>query len=211
VDNVNIALRPGSDAHHLSPGEFDLGHFMFVSILDLMTSPSTCYDITIWRCVPTYLVPDTDNRIHDFVGQPRDMHHFTLGAAVPRPLLRATTNAGAHYYSFYGYIGNLLYYFNFDIHRTINNVILADPVQGNLHIKVEGILQGDDLPSDGVTTWTWFQREDAPTRNGGGDVTRLMEGPGLHAKGPGEAQCGPDVNSTRRRPRSFLPPEGIRK
>nr|AWA44959.1 hypothetical protein LOC101753448 [Saccharum spontaneum] len=34
VDNVNIALRPGSDAHHLSPGEFDLGHFMFGSILD---------------------------------------------------------------------------------------------------------------------------------------------------------------------------------
>jgi hypothetical protein len=147
IDNVNITLRPGFDAHRLSPGEFDLGHFMFGSMLDLTTSPSTRYDITIWRRVPAYLVPDADNRIHDLVAPPWDMHHFTLGAAVPRPLLvaarqeiRATTDTRAHYYSFYGYIGNLSYCFKFDIHRTINNVILADPVQGSLHIKVAGIL-----------------------------------------------------------------------
>jgi hypothetical protein len=105
--------------------------------------------------------------------------------------------------------------------RTINNVILADPVQGSLHIKVEGILQGDNLPSDGVTTWTWFQREDALTRNGGGDVMRLMEGPGPHANGLGEAQTRA-LGSMRTRahcspctvappPRCFLPSEGIRK
>ena len=41
VDSVHIALRPGSTAHHLSPGEFDLGSFMFGTMLDLTMSPTT--------------------------------------------------------------------------------------------------------------------------------------------------------------------------
>jgi hypothetical protein len=163
----------------------------------------------IWCHIPTYITPINDNRINNFIAPPRPMLHFTMAAAVPRPLLvtsrqavGADNNTGSHNY-FYGYIGNLLYSFKLDIHHTINNVILTDPVQGSHHIKVEGTLQGNDLPSDGTTTWTWFQREDALTRNGGGDVTRLMEGPGPHAIGPGKAQrrvagqCGPGVNSPR--------------
>ena len=37
IGNVHIALRPDSNIHRLSPGEFDLGHFMFGTMLDLTT------------------------------------------------------------------------------------------------------------------------------------------------------------------------------
>ena len=66
-------------------------------------------------------------------------------------VLGTTGGARPHSYYFYGYVGNLLYCFEFAIHRTRGNVILADPTQGNLHIHIEAILQGQDLPSDGVT------------------------------------------------------------
>ena len=116
VDNVHIALHPDSNLHHLSPREFDLGHFMLGTMLDLTTTtPSTRSITTIWCHVPTYLTPDADNRIHDFVAPPRDMLHFTFGAAVTRLLLIkacqatcASTGIGAHNY-FYDYIGTLLY------------------------------------------------------------------------------------------------------
>ena len=47
VDNVHIALRPNSNVHHLSPREFDLGHFMFGTMLDLTTTPSTRSSTTV--------------------------------------------------------------------------------------------------------------------------------------------------------------------
>jgi hypothetical protein len=49
IDNVYIALRPDSDLHRLSPGEFDMGHFMFGTMLDLMTTPSTRSNAIIWH------------------------------------------------------------------------------------------------------------------------------------------------------------------
>jgi hypothetical protein len=70
VDNVHITLRPDSTAHRLSPGEFDLGSFMFGTMLDLTTSPSTHLSTTVWRCVPAYLALDIDNCMHDFVAPP---------------------------------------------------------------------------------------------------------------------------------------------
>ena len=109
VDKVHITLWPDSNIHRLSPGEFDLGHFMFGTMLDLTMAPSTCSITMIWRYV------DADNHIHDFVIPPRDMLHFTFGAAVTRLLLIkacqatcASTGIGAHNY-FYDYIGTLLY------------------------------------------------------------------------------------------------------
>jgi hypothetical protein len=49
VDSVNIGLLPDSDIHRLSPGAFDLGAFVFGSMLDLMTSPAMRSAMTIWR------------------------------------------------------------------------------------------------------------------------------------------------------------------
>jgi hypothetical protein len=124
VDSVHIALRPDSTAHRLSPSEFDLGSFMFGTLLTLTTSPSTC---------------SSDNRIHDFVAPPREMVHFIFGAAIPRPLLvvacqmtGASANTGTHLYFFYGCISNLLYYFEFSPTRTRENIIVTDPVYGRM-------------------------------------------------------------------------------
>jgi len=174
VDSVHIALRPDSTAHRLSPGEFDLGSFMFGTMLDLTTSPSTCSSATVWHRIPAYLAPDIDNRIHDFVAPPREMVHFIFGAAIPRPLLVAArqttgagTNTGAHLYFFYGYIGNLLYRFEFSPTRTRENIIIDDPIYGHILGRIEAILPGEAFPLAGVDDWTLLWHEDAPSGEGG--------------------------------------------
>ena len=84
------------------------------------------------------------------------MLHFTFGAVVTRPLVvaprqatRASTDTGAHNY-FYGYIGNLLYYFEFTPTRTRESIILADPVHGRIFTHVEANLLGQPFPPNGV-------------------------------------------------------------
>jgi hypothetical protein len=83
VDNVYIALRPDSDLHRPSPYEFDLGHFMFGTMLDLTMTPPTRSSAMIWCRIPTYITPVNDNRVNDFIAPPRPMLHFTMVAAVP--------------------------------------------------------------------------------------------------------------------------------
>ena len=98
------------------------------------------------------------------------MAHFIFGVAVPRPLLVAArqttgagTNIGAHLYFFYGYIGNLLYCFEFSPTRTRENIIIADPVYG----RIEAILPGEAFPPAGVDDWTLLRHDDAPSGEGG--------------------------------------------
>lgn len=93
VDDIHITLCLDSNLHRLSPGEFDLGHFMFGTMLDLTMTPSTRSSTTIWHRLPTYITLDADNRIHDFATLPREMLHFTFGAAITRPLLVAARQA----------------------------------------------------------------------------------------------------------------------
>jgi hypothetical protein len=156
VDSVYITLRPDSSMQRLSPGEFDLGNFMFGTMLDLTTTPSTRSSATVWHQVPAYITPSTDNHIHDFIAPPREMLHFTFGAAVTHPLLVATrqateasTNTRAHNY-FYGYISNLLYFLEFTPTRTRENIILAEPVYGTVFACIEAILPGQAFPPNGV-------------------------------------------------------------
>jgi hypothetical protein len=89
VDNVNIGLLPDSDIHHLSPGVFDLGAFVFGSMLDLATLLATRSATTIWRRLQVYNAPDVNNLIHRFVAPPREMVRFDIPASVPQPLLVA--------------------------------------------------------------------------------------------------------------------------
>jgi hypothetical protein len=164
VDNVFITLHLGSNRQHLLPSEFDLGHFM----LDLTTSPLTQAN-AIWCRVPVYITPNIDNCAINVIAPP---HDTASPSAARMRVLGTTGGARPHSYYLYGYIGNLLYYFKFDAHRTMNNVILADPTHGSLHLHFEAILQAQDLPSYGVTNWTLFQREDALNGNGGGVMSR---------------------------------------
>ena len=83
IDSIHIALRPDSGVHRLSSSEFDLGSFMFSTMFDLMTSPTIRSNAMVWRRIPTYLAPDADNSIHDFIAPPREMVHFTFGVAIP--------------------------------------------------------------------------------------------------------------------------------
>jgi hypothetical protein len=198
VDNVHIALQPDSTAHRLSPGEFDLGSFMFGTMLDLTTSPSAHSSATVWRRIPAYLAPDADNRIYDFVAPPREMVHFAFGAAIPRPLLvaarqsiGAATNTGAHLYFFYGYIGNLLYCFEFSPTRTRENIIIAVPIYGRMLGRIEAILLGEAFPPAGVDDWTLLRHEDVPSGKGGGVWCHTSNGgPQPRADGPREARGG---------------------
>ena len=83
VDSVHIALRHDSTVHRLSPSEFDLGSFMFSTMLNLTTSPTTRSSAAVWHRIPAYLAPDVDNHIHDFIAPPREMAHFIFEAAIP--------------------------------------------------------------------------------------------------------------------------------
>jgi hypothetical protein len=85
VDNVYIAAKPNTELHRLSPSEFDVGHFMFDTMLDLTTSPPSCSNTTIWCRVPAYIIPNGDNRLHDFIAPPRDMLDFNLVVAIHCP------------------------------------------------------------------------------------------------------------------------------
>jgi hypothetical protein len=98
---------------------------MFGTMLDLTTSPPSRSNATIWRRVPAYIIPNNDNRLHDFIAPPRDMLDFNLVAAIHRSQLVSTrdtagprASAGPYYYSSFGYIGNLLYYLEFTPERT---------------------------------------------------------------------------------------------
>jgi hypothetical protein len=64
VDNIYITLRPDSNLHRLLPDEFDMGNFMFSTMLDLTMTPSTRSNAMIWRRVPAYIIPNITNRIH---------------------------------------------------------------------------------------------------------------------------------------------------
>ena len=59
-------------------------------------------------------------------------------------------NMGAHLYFFYGYIGNLLYCFEFSPTRTQENIIVTDPVYGRMLGRIEAILPDEAFPPAGV-------------------------------------------------------------
>jgi hypothetical protein len=83
VDSVNIGLLPDSDIHRLSLGVFDLGAFIFGSMLDLTTSLAMRSATTIWRRLQVYNAPDVNNHIHHFAAPPRVMVHFDIPTLVP--------------------------------------------------------------------------------------------------------------------------------
>jgi hypothetical protein len=131
----------------------------------------------IWRRIPTYITPVNDNCIHNFIALPRQMLHFTVAAAVPRPLLvtsrqavGAKNNMGSHNYYFYGYI---LYCLEFAPTHTQENIIIADPVNDQLHACIEAILPGQAFPPNGVNDWTMIKREDTLIREGGSDIVGI--------------------------------------
>jgi hypothetical protein len=51
-------------------------------------------------------------------------------------------NTGAHIYFFYGYIGNLLYCFEFSPTCMRENIIVADPIYSCMLGRIEAILPG---------------------------------------------------------------------
>jgi hypothetical protein len=58
-------------------------------MLDLTTAPPSCSTSTIWRRVPSYILPNITNGMNDFAAPPRDMLHLSIDAAIHHPLLVA--------------------------------------------------------------------------------------------------------------------------
>jgi hypothetical protein len=135
------------------------------------------------------------------------MLHFTMAAAVPRPLsmtsrqVAGTSNKmGSSNYYFYNYIGNFHYCLELmPIHRR-EDITVTNPVDSQLHACIEAMLPGQTFSSSDVNTGTVCRQEDAPIGEGGSDVTCLMIGltprPKTWAERPDGAQSRPDVNST---------------
>ena len=82
-------------------------------------------------------------------------------------MTEAGMNMGAHLYFFYGYIGNLLYYFEFSPTRTRENIIVADPIYSRMLGRIEAILPDEAFPPAGVDDWTLLRHGDAPSGEGG--------------------------------------------
>jgi hypothetical protein len=174
VDSVNIGLLPDFDIHRLSPGTFDLGAFIFDSMLDLTTSPATRSATMIWRRLQVYNALDVNNHIHHFIAPPRVMVRFDIPALVPRPLLVVARRdawlglaTGDILYYLFVCIGNLQYCFEFAPLQTRHNVILIDPIDGCITCYLEAIWPEGALPPDGVDNWIVFRHEDAPREEGG--------------------------------------------
>jgi hypothetical protein len=135
--------------------------------------------------VPNYILPNVDNRIHDFIATPREMLHLSVDVAINCPMLMAARQVvgslgGPRPYNYYlyDYIGNLLYCLEFVVNRTQENLIRADPVHSRLLVHIEAILPGQALPPDGINRWVLLQCEDALIGEGG-DVIRLVTAPSL--------------------------------
>jgi hypothetical protein len=131
-----------------------------------------------------YVTPVSNNRTHSFITWPKQMLHFTMAAAVPRSLSVTShqaagvgNNTGLSNYYFYDYIGNFLYCLKLaPIHRR-EDIIVADPVDSQLHAYIEAMLPGQTFSSSDVNTGTVCRHEDVAIGEGGSDVTRLMIGP----------------------------------
>jgi hypothetical protein len=121
-----------------------------------------------------YVTPVSNNRTHGLITWPRQMLHFTMATAIPRPLSvtshQATStdnNTGSSNYYFYEYIGNFLYCLKLaPIHRR-EDIIVADPIDSQLHACIEAMLPGQTFSSSDVSTGTVCQHEDAPIGEGG--------------------------------------------
>jgi hypothetical protein len=178
IDIVDIGLLLGTDVHHLSPDTFDLGAFVFGSIIDLTTSPPTHLATTIWQRIQASIGPDINKHIRSFIAPPRVMVCFDILALVPHPLLVAacgsactTSGMGSIGYHLHGYIGNLQYYFEFIPLWMRDNIILANPLDGRITCLIEVVPSKGALPPDDIDDWVAFQHEDAPSGEGGSYVT----------------------------------------
>jgi hypothetical protein len=154
-----------------------------------------------------YITLINNNRVHDLITWPRQMLHFTMATAIPRPpcltshqAAGARNNIGLNNCYFYGYIGNLFYCLEFVPTHIRESITIADPVNGQLHAYMKATLPGQASPPNDVNAWTVCRHKDAPIGEEGSDVTRLMIGPTPRpktwAKRPDWAQSRPDVNST---------------
>jgi hypothetical protein len=83
-------------------------------------------------------------------------------------------DATAHDYSVSSYFGSRHYSI-----FAANDIDIgqAHDVLGRLLIQIEEIPSGTRRPTNSISTWRKFQREDALTGKGRGDVTRLMGRP----------------------------------
>jgi hypothetical protein len=83
IHNVNIGLLSDSNIHRLLPATFDMGAFVFGSMLDLMTSLVTCSAMMICRRVQVSISPDINNHICGLIAPPRAMVRFDISVSVP--------------------------------------------------------------------------------------------------------------------------------
>jgi hypothetical protein len=121
--------------------------------------------------------------------------------AVARHAHESTMESGTYNYYVFGYFGSCHCFIFAPIDRDIGQ---AHDILGQFLIQIEEIPWGTRQPTTSSSTWRMFQREDALTGKGGGDVTRLMapdqprgNGPTAAQEGGCWAQFGPSVNSTR--------------
>jgi hypothetical protein len=120
-----------------------------------------------------YVTPVSNNRTHGLITWPGQMLHFTMAAAIPRPLpvtsrqaAGASNNTGLSNY-YYDYIGNFLYCLELaPIHRR-EDITVADPVDSQLHACIiEVMLPGQTFSSSDVNTGTMSARGRADRRRG---------------------------------------------
>jgi len=146
INNIDISLLSRTNIQCMLPDAFDLGAFIFSSMLDLTTPPHAHSKMTIWRRILFSINHDINNHTRNFFASPRLMIHLHISTSVPHPLLLAEhrdthigSGLGTIDYHLHGYINNLHYYFEFAPLRTRENIILANPLAENIMCLIEAI------------------------------------------------------------------------
>jgi hypothetical protein len=133
-------------------------------------------------------------QVHSFPRPPRVKRTLHFTGIFPVATLVTTFHAhgpreASTTYDYYisSYFGSCHYDFIF---APINSDIRqAHYVLGQL-IQIKEIPWGTRHPTSAISNWRIFQHEDALTREGESDVTRLMAAPQPRANGPAAAQEG---------------------
>jgi hypothetical protein len=192
IADVYINKQQADGCPLISPAFDNTGDLLFGTLQHFTTMPPTMIATTFCKHIRGFV---DAGQVHSFPRPPRVLRTLHFTGILPATALATSLHAHGprlasttYDYHISGYFGSCHYALIFT--PMDSDFGQANDVLGRLLIQIKAIPGGTRRPTYNINTWRMFQREDALTGKGGGDVMRLMEAPQPRGKGPTVAQQG---------------------